>query len=989
MPDLFRRRFDMGWYPDADAENAAQGVLLRADNLTLDQEGALSLRKGSTLLHVSLGSTDRGGSTYPVETLASFTLNGVMSNYAASGPNVYRNGQHMAATFSGDGDVAFGTDAYQVFMARSNSKKKYDGNRVHNWGIPAPELAPTVSGANAYTTEIANFDSTESPAFTTTEGTGAFITGYNGTANGALQLTVNSTNGRAATYKKWASDQDFQDISGALGGDTDLFDMYIALSDPDRTETITVMFGLGTGSDPFLTDYFYFDFKIKDRITVDVKDAASSVPSVYGASAMEATESIRPEEVTNVKTPQEVQVVLQRLGRFAGPRSRERKDSVHGSPAWSHLAVTRGQFNRIGGTEGRGWKTIRAFKIVAQTSAGASYTVSLDSTIFYGGGTRALTGRYRLGYRYVRNFRDGTYYELSPMSPISDPIVLNQQGLNLTIPASAVTGADPQVNEIWVYLYGGFLDQFYRVAILAGIQSSNMSMDEFDPAGDGIIDASDRTRFTQWGLTIPGFTTSGEIHASILTSEIEAIRGNVTLEPGCVLPPNNIVAIEGPYNGRMFVLTNEGWLYLSSQTSPSNFSAYHTLDLRKYGDPRWMKKTSGGIHVGMSTDIIRIDGSGDESEDRLSIDLYPTPLHISNPPVDTAVYGDGSTLVYRAADGLMTLSGVQIAPVSERGTTLLWRGLSRHGVEPLDTETGRFRLAVDDNTLYMLAPEGPDATDGSLAIWRYDAPRDKWYRTVYPNKITTIIRDGLGRVLAGDIEGSVWLLEDGVQDGVEDIPVYLVTPIDDDGSPLSLKTAFDLHTDVDTGGQLATIDALVNGSANVASSYAVVSTAAQTFRQSVNDLPDFTQFQFRLRGSFSRFLLRWLSMAYRLHPPQTMVVDTGYLVPPGNGDLGWVASVEVSTRSDFPLELLPIFDDVEKDMLPIPIRADKTTTYRVLLKRGQDHGRRPRFLLRTTAPAGIGHIGFEPYWMRVHFRGTGNSTENTLEINLGSVRSAA
>ena len=701
MPNLFRNTRGYRWWPDADSVNAPEGALLKADNLVPDPEAMLALRAGSQIVHSGMQSD--------VHSLHTADILGKTYRFAGCDDRVYRNGVDFGTVFDGDGDIAMSDDSFQAFFARGKTKKKFDGANFYEWSIKAPEFPATLIGVTAITLTVADFNSSESPAFIINEGTGAFIAGEDQQPNGALQLTPDINSGRSTASKKFLADQDFLNILGSSGGDTDLFDFFVWMQEPRKVDKITIMFGLGTEADAYKDDYYYFDFPVRDAATVDVKDTKSTAAAATAIYANKVQTVLTPNEITNVRTPEQVTAVLRRLGRAVGPRSRERKDSQEASPAWTHLSVTRGQFNRVGGTSGRDWKTVRAFKVVYSAVPGSTEVVAFDSAVWTGGGNRSLTGRYQLGYRFVRNFND-QYFEMSPISPISAQIDLTQQALQVTIPASALAGKDPQVNQIWVYLQGGFLDTYYRFAIIPAVVQQGMTINELtNPAGSNFLTKSERTRLTSWGFTeiLGGDDIAADLVFTIRISELEALVENETLEPGASGVPDNVVAIVGPVNNRMGVLTEEGRFYPSSQTSPSTFSVYHHLDLRRYGDPLWAVRTGSGIYVGMSKDVIRIAGTGDESDDKISVDLFPEPLHIGNPPVDKAVFTDGNAVIFRSADGLMLLAGASLTPITPAGTGLLWRGKDRHGVSSLNITHGRFRLAVDNQILFMLAPEGP------------------------------------------------------------------------------------------------------------------------------------------------------------------------------------------------------------------------------------------------------------------------------------------
>jgi hypothetical protein len=723
MAMLFKRSTGWKWIPDSDEVNSVDGALLRADNTIPEELGSRRLRQGSETLYSGLAG--------PVHSMYTGQLQGNLHRITGAGDSVYVNGVEALVGLEGVGDLAFVDDSYQIFMARGTAKKKWDGETLHNWGIAAPPSKPTLGAIDAITYTACTFDSTETPALVINEAdnlTPVFVPNFdNSNAIGALSLTPNAGSGRASVSKKWPSNQDFKDFLGNIGGQTDLFDIRIWLEEPRKVDKVTIMFGMSSGDDPFLDDYFYFDFNIRNTGTVDVKDAASNSAAAYGISNDRLNSVLTPQEITRVKSPADAGRVLRALGRFAGSRSRERADTAAASPAWGHLSVTRGQFNRVGGSPGRDWKTVRGFKIVYTAIPGTTSKIYLDDAIWTGGGNRALTGSFQVGYRYARRFDDlsgaEVYTELSPMSPISSSIVLQQQTLEVIIPAAVLAAKDAQVNQIWVYLYGGWLDTYYRVAVLPAAPGGGMTIDDLsDP--NNLDEPAEWARLASYAFTETTNETDEvpDLRARIFKSELEALIENEIYEAGSVGPPDDIVGVAGPWNKRVFCLTKEGWLYPSSQKCPSSFSLYQTIDLRLYGEPKWVVKTTTGVFVGMSKDIVRIAGSGDNDEQNLLADLYPDPLNVANPPTDGAVSVDGNSVYYRAADGPMVFTGASAQPVPFSGTSMLWKGFDRHAVEALDTINGRFRYEMDDHTLYMLAPEGRHAE--ATIVYTNDLPRN-------------------------------------------------------------------------------------------------------------------------------------------------------------------------------------------------------------------------------------------------------------------------
>lgn len=990
MPNLLRRTSDYKWYPDADAEGAPDGVLLRADNTVAGIAGARSLRKGCTTLSSGLGSTGR------VHTLLTPTINGEVYRFAGIDNRIYRalpadNAfTDLGTEFDGSGDMAFGDDSYQAFFARGTTKMKftkdeYSQEHWNNWNIAAPRTAPTCTAATTLTATIANLkgsnsttsDETDGNDFTLHEGTWAFVNNYSGTAYGAMSLKPVMGTGIASASKKWASDQNFKDIEDVTGAETDLFDIRAAMANPGRVKKITVMFGLGTGTDPFVDDYYVFDWNINQNQDVAMKDVATASTATYGTINSKLLGVLDPQEVTALKSPEQAAAIIKRIGSSVGSTSTARNDTQQSSPAWGHLSVTRGQFKRVGNTSGRDWSTVRGFKVIYTAIPNTTDLIYLSDAIYAGGGERALTGTYKVGIRYARIFYDENgseiYTELSPMSPISSDIVLNQQTLVVTISNSIIVEADPQVNQIWIYIFGGFMDTYYRVAVISSELRSGMTIDDLTtPAGSDFNTAAKRTRLTSPGFTSSTTAGSGDIILAMRKSESDAMIENVKYEPGCVGPPDNIIGIAGPWNGRMFVLTSDGWLYPSTQKSPSAFSLYHCVDLRKYGTPYWLAMVSGNVYAGFSKDIIRVEGTGDEDENHITADIYGTPLDLGSPPVDVSITWDRNILVYRSADGLMTFSGTSVVPTPKVGTMLLWRGVDRHGVSALNTLTGEFELETDKHDIYMLAPEGDDTDPTSL--WRFDNENQQWYRFTYTDPLLSLCREPSGHLIAGTSNGKILEIETGSNDDGSPIPVTLWTAVDAGENPLARKAAVDFQFHGNTGGNVATLALHIDSDTTLTTSKAISLSGAGVFRSTLDDLGKFLRVQGRLTGSFTTFIMQLFSISYRPLPQQVMELDTGYLIPPNNGRFAWLGEVEIDCVSPNDLYLDIYKDDVLYTTLDVPIRPNVRSVYRNIMPHGVK-ARRVRLVYRTTNEDGSGNIGFEPYSVKIRHAGTGDVTE--------------
>jgi hypothetical protein len=257
MGMLVRKDFSGGWWPSADAINAPPNVLLRMDNCTLDEQGIVALRLGSSKVNSggALSETD-------IHSLFTTYISGTRHRFAAAGAKVFTGAAYatdLGVTMNSTGDVQFGAYLGQAYFARGTSKHKYDGTTVRNWGITAPASAPTVSAQSASTTTVATFANGESPGFTASEGTisGTYPTGEDGTATGALELTPSATTGRGTITKVFSSDTDLGTIGGTAESGADLFDLAVYFAEPEKVQRVTVSFGFGEDAADYFNDGRY------------------------------------------------------------------------------------------------------------------------------------------------------------------------------------------------------------------------------------------------------------------------------------------------------------------------------------------------------------------------------------------------------------------------------------------------------------------------------------------------------------------------------------------------------------------------------------------------------------------------------------------------------------------------------------------------------------------------------------------------------------
>lgn len=998
----------LAWRPDANAINAPDGTLLRCDNMVPDEDGALSVRRGTRVLYsFPVGTEDvhslytyegSDGRTYrmmgvddqifkhpgpgnhtshwevriaeaqslEVLTQRNYTGGAWEKAYASTGdvgPTPYtatweddyidllvpvHEPINWNVTFAGTGDIAFGDDHQQSFFARSTTAKKFDGKSFLSWGIPKPNAAATLSAIAPESDDLITCASGESGVFYQPNtgyppGSGiaaekqaeiSYVPDEAGSANQATRVIPGRVSGTnyVAIVKLFATDQDFFDLNGNAGSDQDVFDIAVKFDDPKHVRELKFRLdvGSGTGGVDYAQTRYEYIFYPQQPIASLVRDAKSDGANAYEEKISISLDPIDPKDKPRINTPEEVKAQVVSVGVGNVPVN---SSGLPPAGQWIHLAINRGRFYRLGNEVGRDWSTVRQVVIEIVTNDGQFPALTLSDFVVYGAGAGTLSGTYKVLYRWVRE--TDRYYETSPPSAESDEIELLGNQLKVTIPGATQNAADDQVTSVWVYIFGGFLDTYYRAAVAVA-----------DPQ------------------------LTADLVVNLVSNEIQILTENEKLEPYIDEPRDNIIAIAGPWNGRLFTLTTEGYVYPSLQTSPSTFNTYQVIDLSNQGDPLWMVKTSSGIHCGCERDVVFLAGSGDEDADRVIIDLYPHPLNIGTPPFDHAVFVDGNSILYRSTDGLIMLASQGLTHVPDDGMRLLWRGQDRHGVSALNTITGRFRMTVDGKIMYVIAPEGV-VTEGCTTVYRLDLGKGQWSRLIYPDPFLSIFNDPDGTLIAGTNNGKLLELEYGTGDTSGDPSVTLWTPLSDGGNPLVRKDSFDLQLHTDTNSNNGTVEVWKDGAASAATSYSFSTSLPQAYRIQAEDVGTFIRAQLKITGTFDEFQLSSLDMTYRVRPQHMTYLDTGYLVADDPADLVWLQEVEIDANSPTDLSVLLYLDDRLFTTESVVVTANVRSVYRVPLPRGSK-SRRPRIVVRTTAADGAGEIGFDPYFVRVRTSNSGN-----------------
>jgi hypothetical protein len=193
----------------------------------------------------------------------------------------------------------------------------------------------------------------------------------------------------------------------------------------------------------------------------------------------------------------------------------------------------------------------------------------------------------------------------------------------------------------------------------------------------------------------------------------------------------------------------------------------------------------------------------------------------------------------------------------------------------------------------------------------------------------------------------------------------------DGGNPLVRKDPFDLQFHADTNGNTATVTVYKDGSASSSASYTFSTAQPQAYRIQAEDVGTFVRAQLQVTGTFDEFQLSSMDLTYRLRPQNMNYLDTGYFVADDPADIVWLQEVEIDANSPSDLYVMVYLDDRLFTTETVSVTANVRTVYRVPIPRGAK-ARRPRIVVKTSAADGAGEIGFDPYFVRVRTRTSGN-----------------
>ncbi len=935
--------FSGGWNPSVDLINADSKFQPRMDNLVLDEIGGLSLRKGQNCL-TTTAITD--GIVHGLFTVwqdgvrgryaAADSAAGVTGIYSASGGGPY---SQILSNIAGTGDVSFGADMGQVFISRGTTHYKNDvaARESRVWGIAAPLGRPRVAAVASDGKVFSTFDTGESDPWVLLKGSMVESNGYDGAPGGSRQVNSATGSGEGVIQKVFAATKDFTAYDGGdTGVDEDLIEFYLWIENPSRLMVVSLQIDVNdTDTRPlarFRDDYFYVEITPGDAISMKLDPSE---------------ETDNETNLVHNKIDRD-DVEIRQIGdqpRNYVPRVTPANQTDGG---WARFSIPRGKFHRVGSTPEKGWNTVKAIQFsftydtstsdnVQGTPSNTTWIVKFDDLRITGGARHPYTGKYRVCTQYVSQL--GHYTAKSGISPMSREIDLKANALDVSFD---ITSAEyGWITAVYIYISGGTISGFYRVNIKTATAPSNGS-----------------TTYT----------------VRLETSDRDILIQDNQLELNVNPPPNNIVSIAGPFDQRLFCLTEEG-LYVSLQNDPDAYSTDHVLQLPgKAATPRFIVNIAGEPILATSRDFYRVVGDGSVAPDGI-INYRCEAMNVP-PPLTNFYAQEGNKLVYLAADGFRVFEGLSSTPL--RGAVdLLFQELTRYGVNPpnLGSAPGRFKGGIRNNKLYVMVPEStPSNTIG--AVYVLNLSSGAWYRFVYPTKQYILYREPDGQLLTGDDHGTIFQLEanTGVGDqilggGYQAIPVVWYTKSHDGSAPLNFKEPEDFRMYGFESDVPATIN-LHSDENEVA--FKTLTIQAGALLQEATSNQSFRRCQMRLTGSFKSFKVRSWTITYRRRPAPRVFWDSGY-IRIGHQKLVHARKMIIMMRVQGWVDLKIYFDDelVTTEVIDavVTVGTPVLTMHQVDFER-EVWGRQIRITMQTQSNFDSG--AFEPYWAEVYFKTSGN-----------------
>jgi len=255
MSQLGSESFELGWIPSDDATRGRANGLVRMDNLNLDEEGNVSLTRGTLKVSDQFAST-------PL-TLYSKTLSGTKHRYVGLssvlfGANVVVKDVGEVGTFGttvlsgGQTLTAYGATVGQVIICSGQQKKKDDGITIRNLGVQTPGV-PTLLVSQQHVLDIIP----DRQTLSVEEGTEV--------SKNQLRTAVKADTETFRIVVTEATPIDLTAVENGVTGtfsEDDQFTLWFHPRDSTRVQRVRVEFLLEDipGTDEHVDNYFYHEW---------------------------------------------------------------------------------------------------------------------------------------------------------------------------------------------------------------------------------------------------------------------------------------------------------------------------------------------------------------------------------------------------------------------------------------------------------------------------------------------------------------------------------------------------------------------------------------------------------------------------------------------------------------------------------------------------------------------------------------------------------
>ena len=825
MPSLFRDNWSLLWIPNSDDFAGDVRGLLRADNLTLEEDGSLSLIRGTQ----KISHQPMVGNIYQ---LYSKTMNladlynnythytnnakvryAVVGNATQTGQRVLRN--WSATVYSGVSNeivydvgvtpedtegfpVGFGFGFGHVWITNGRYKVKDDGQQITNIGLPkAQSPFPTaLNGPHMFLSTP--------PGLPNEEAYGAWDPLINGNVFIALptdiQIDVDPENLTASTMRGWTVNfhLDATAFGGVSGRDTpeDIFHCDVRITDTTKFTSVIVTFFLKPDSHNLplegeTTEFYQFEWGKGSQFNPGVN-------------------------------------------------------------SWTPIECYRREFKREGSDSTLNWKNVGGIKITFHTSAYSDQNFMIAALQFRGGTMGPLNGKYQ--YIQVDVYSNAYFLEKSLAS--AESIIVEPKKATVSVNPTTVTAP---ANECWIYRKGGSLNDYYLVRKVFGPGPG------FDP--EPFEDAFSDEQALQLGEKLDHFASNLPLE-NIVGMECNWKGRNWYISLSTIYPSQR----ENPSNYDMRYVI---------ETATRNLEI--NLFLTRLSNDVMILATSTDFYeITGSAGILNVDGVD-------FFDITIRPMGIKSPSISPDFVVREGNLFYLAIDGIRVLSGNNCSLLSTPIDLLFkgYTRHSIPPIRLLSNYRERYYLGIAKNRLYFSTVQADNKR--ALYVynfedrnWRYEYHGDVNSADSYGDQhsIMALWVEDDDTIIYGTASfGDKYIrqLDVGTMfDGVDNIFFRFRSVVDSNGQPRNRKDSYTLKMIVETGGEDITVtlkgfEGLTSGTSNEVLAFitSVNSLQKAEFQWNINAVIGVVKYyQLEISGFCDRFKIYNWSVDYDARPEQ-------------------------------------------------------------------------------------------------------------------------